>query len=716
MPTCRLLVPGLLAAAAAGFTGDAPAPILDASFADGAKLVSHWDASIYGKLWNDPVLARVREQWKAKLDEMEAGLGFKPLEALAAMKGGGLRLSGFAKDKQQVPLPKLQLECDLGEFTAKLLQIVRAANQEPGALADLTVAGASEALAVEAKNLQLARFANLLLIGFNGAPTDLRPWKPAPAQADVQLTMDGTRYTDALGQLLTPESWAELGASLKPVSRFISTIDYRLDLVPEGMQEKLVSHAPPFATLPADRDLLGRLPAKTLLALAMGIDGPALWKELRAPLLAQAAKASGAASPEAAENQLNQQLSGLGMTCTVAQLVEGLRGSLLLAVTPGAPFPAVTVALPRSAALDQVLGVMMKQLQVVAPTEGQAAMLPLPGLPVPLQLAFDKTHWLLTSDPQLAESWLGGKPGGWADSAAGRAALAKAPKNASLIGASDTPAVLGALTNFVAMGLAQNNAMEPKDKQAVMQGLAKAAALASTGWLVAYPDGQQAVVEDRGLIGFGPFIVAMVAGVSTRTATSGSVGNEAAAAGALKSQVFPAEVQFKGGMYLDQDADGSGEFGFLSELGGVRPTPNAKAGVLQLIDPRLTGGTSGGYDFAVFLPDGKGGALSDPAQDGPRPANAGAAKEQAKHFVAYAWPSLAGSGGRMFAITEAGTVFSAPASGQPPAWNELFGGGGWDAAPSWPRYQPKARARAGGNGAPPAGGAAPAGKPGATDF
>lgn len=164
--------------------------------------------------------------------------------------------------------------------------------------------------------------------------------------------------------------------------------------------------------------------------------------------------------------------------------------------------------------------------------------------------------------------------------------------------------------------------------------------------------------------------------------------NEAAAAATLKSGIFPAEIQFQAMPLLDQDQDGVGEYGLLSELSGRRGVGRLAPGEVRLLaGPLAMGDSANRYRFALYLPDGNGGALAEPAGPGPRsmPGTAALAQQE-RHFIAYAWPVDAASGRYMFAITESGVVRYARRQEQPPAWNAAMGGAGWDADPVWPPF------------------------------
>jgi len=377
-----------------------------------------------------------------------------------------------------------------------------------------------------------------------------------------------------------------------------------------------------------------------------------------------------------------------GITHSVGDFVEGCNGTILFAVTQGMPFPGVTLVLPRSPAFDELVTVLLGKIQLQPPAEGSAMSLPIPNMPLPVQLACDAQHWLITSDVMLGSQWPAGQPGGWADSAAGKAALAKAGDQAFAIGSSDTPTIIRTIIPLLQMAGIGNGDMEPNERQALMMALNKLAMLASTGWLVVRPAGEGVVMEDQGLMGISAIMGgAVLAGMSRSAVTQRSGQDEANAAQTLKSTIFPAQIQFQSGVYMDQDGDGVGEFGLLDELSGERPTGRAAAGTIKLVPAELEEDTQA-YCYFVYLPSADGSTVEAPEEKTEaRAANAAAAKAQARRFVAYAWPADETAGGKQFAITQAGIVYVSPYTGGVPTWNALFDNGTWETEPTWPQWK-----------------------------
>ena len=154
--------------------------------------------------------------------------------------------------------------------------------------------------------------------------------------------------------------------------------------------------------------------------------------------------------------------------------------------------------------------------------------------------------------------------------------------------------------------------------------------------------------------------------------------NQTAAIGTLRTLVA-SQSQFRGAAVVDQDGDGTGEYGYFQELTGaavprtvgdqmpadVRPGEYITH-VLGKVSPNGVA-TKSGYHYYMYLPDGDGGALGEsvPLPEG----DAGCADDQETRFICYAWPAAFNSSGkRCFVVTVQGEVFqtrNVDASGRP---------------------------------------------------
>lgn len=687
----RHLVPVLLATVCWG-ADPAPLPVAEVRLADGSTLIEHWKTGPLHRAWHDPAVQRLHPHLERALERARSELGVDPLEVLTALRDASLTVESAGSD---AALPAVRAQAVLGRFATAVLAKAR----EEGAQA-AQAAGSDEAVSQD--QVTLARFGEALVLAFNQPAA--APTAPGPASADLAAVVHWQGVVAMVRALAAKagKDGEEIAGMDKAFAQMLANGNaharYEMTLVPEGILERFVlDSAWNPSGKPVDRTLLERLPANTLMMVAGGFDGPGYWSMVKdqyttgkeAALLAM----------------IDQALAGAGVTTGTAELVQSITGTLLVALTPGMPAPGLTFAIPRSPALDQAVEAGLAKIQVQAPVEGDSTLIPLPAqVPIALNLARAPGHWVLSTDLGLLQGWLAGTPGGWKDSAAAKLALAKAPAEATLIGASDTPAVLRTIGGFLGMGLAMAEGLEPADKQAILTLVQKLAANASPGYLFAAPVGKEMVTEGRGVLGAaaGPMLVtgmAVGAVMGVRAATRAAGGgrsdapDEDVAVRTLKSAIFPAEVQFQAGGYVDQDGDGRGEYGFLGELGGAATV--AKGKTLKLLDEEVARGVKQGWSFAVHLPDGDGAAAEEPEEDEDRSAVPAAADRQERRFVAYAWPAESDHG-RMFALTQDGALYVAPFTGEEPAFDALFGGEGWDAVPAWDKYQamPKAKVKA----------------------
>ncbi|MBI4613809.1 MAG: hypothetical protein HY720_09380 [Planctomycetes bacterium] len=139
--------------------------------------------------------------------------------------------------------------------------------------------------------------------------------------------------------------------------------------------------------------------------------------------------------------------------------------------------------------------------------------------------------------------------------------------------------------------------------------------------------------------------------------------NEVSAIGTLKT-LSTSQEQFKMSAMVDQDSDGTGEYGFFQELAGTIPCRSSE----MLADPNFISSILGvtaakndgiaqrrGYYFVVYLPGPEGAVReTSPLAAMDDPAFADAAE---RHWIAYAWPiRFDRTGRRTFAVNDSGEV------------------------------------------------------------
>jgi prepilin-type N-terminal cleavage/methylation domain-containing protein len=163
-------------------------------------------------------------------------------------------------------------------------------------------------------------------------------------------------------------------------------------------------------------------------------------------------------------------------------------------------------------------------------------------------------------------------------------------------------------------------------------------------------------------------ILGIVAAIALPNLLSARLSANETAAIATLREVLTAQSQFQSRMVVDEDQDGTGEFGTFAELSAA---VGPRGGPPSTMPPILSSAfrtvnangevPKAGYQFKMFLPDTNGTGLPEIAGGG---APAGIDADLAETtWCAYAWPSqYEQSGERTFFINQQGQVMFARSS------------------------------------------------------
>jgi hypothetical protein len=670
----RILAPTLLTCALAAADG----PLAEAVAPDLGRTITRVEQGMWGKTWNDPALAGWRAQAASAAAEAKAELGMDVLAILRSAKDGRIVLDRLeAKDGKPDAAFQGQIRMGAAADTvwAALTKAVKAAKTSeavPGADAVITAENNGDLAAT------FARFKDVIAVGHPAAGLAVRP--VSALDADITVRLDQARLQAAMQQIQAEDNPAIAKAGADLMARhpeLFTELVWTMTAVPEGFHERIVSGANP-AAIPVDRAVLDRLPANTLAVLAAGVDGAKAW-DLFAPYVLDLItgtinqKGGEESTPDGLLSQADAFLQMQGLEFGVKAMVSGMRGTVVLAVTPSMPFPAVTLAVPRSPGIDALVRWALGQAGLEAPADGTPLPISLPNVPVAPTLIADKGHWLISTDGLVANAWASGEPGGFATGKAGAEALKRAPADASVIGASDTPAVLRTIAGFLALAPIQDR----KQKQQLMTAMNKLAGNAATGWLWSRSGTDKSEAELRGIAGSIALPAVIAAIAIPNLMESRTTAERAAAAATLKSGMFPAEIQFQAGGYRDQDGDNRGEYGLIGHLAGDTDEAVGPKRALSLViaDYQGVDPIRNGYQYRIYLPTAADNGSADPAEVNAA-TDPAAIDLREQWFVAYTWP--VDGEGKVFALTVTGMVYQADVEmvGEP-AWNSLFGDKGW---------------------------------------
>lgn len=624
---------------------------------------ARWDASLFGRIAAAPEVAPM---WAALRQELA---GNEPVKLLLATWPQTDRLSvqwqGVRDDR-----PVLRVAMS-GPSAATIAERLRG----DGLLAGLT------------RELPVASSGPTALVLASPGAVDT----PTPAiPGDLVLRWSGQQLAFALAG--ENQSAALLAGDLLADGSLAFTC------APEGLDMHLRLAAAPAGLVAADRAVLARVPATADAVLIAGLDGPAWWAAHKAPILAAIAQAAGK-TPTDIQLMATTPLTMVGVPGGLDDLAKTLSGTVVAYVDHGLP----TLGLPRNAELDALMGALLRLCQQAPPKPGEFRFVLIPGAltgradisPLGLAVGLDAAHWWLAFDSvgladQLAA---GARPIGFDAGEAGRKLLAAAP-GSHVLGAVRSRDLLRSLVPMIGLyaSIPERGRWAGPALHAVWRLVSEAGVdtivggPAQTGWEL------RSRGSAAGVLGTGAAPLAILAAIAIPNLLESRItANEAASAATLKSGIFPAQVQFQGGSYQDADQDNVGEYGLLGELSGRTRTNRMEAGQLRLVTGPLAKGpgfVSSGYNFAIWLPDGAGGAISDASDFGDRHGKTVEnANAQEQYFVAYAWPQSKDTGRRMFALCQDGQLRSLPWDGNAPAWNAVFGGADFTAEPVWPLYR-----------------------------
>lgn len=649
----RRLLPIL---AAACWAGEAEAVRIQLGPA--TTLETHWHGSVLGRVLADASLEPLRKRGLAWLERYGGGR----LHGTHVLQAGFAGLDGKGQ-------PRWAVQSDLGTRAPLVARRIAASFRFPRPIA---VPAADEAWLLD--GMVLARFGGIVAYG---RPVEQLPLAPFHADGDIAVEIGVPALLRALRDALEDRRPVLAGLFDLVAARW-SSLSVRADLTAEGSSWRGALLGDSAGLKTADRSLLARLPASAMAVMLIGIDGRRLWSS----------------SGRALASALAGAMQGLPDLRTV---IEGCNGTIAILLTPGVPYPGISVVLPHGPGLEDLATTLCRRMGVEPPAEGGNTFIVVPDLAIPLMLARSGGLWLLSSDAQLAASWGTAAASGFERTAMASTLQQRAPAAACVLLTCDGGAVLRSLMGVVNQAMALNREFDQTERHAVLSGAARLSAslMPAYQWAVA--------ARDRlDLAGGGGDLTWIAAPVLAAAWTipgwidNGAGASEVAAVTTLKSILFPAEMQFQAAGHIDQDGDAIGEYGLLSELAGRRPAGAGKVDPLQ--GPLATAETSQGYRFAVYLPDGLGGAVGEPDGLQPRPSIVGVgmapdADAQEQHFVIYAWPAEGEAGQRMFAIDQSGQVREHLWDGQAPAWNSLYDGGEWADEPAWPAVKRGARRR-----------------------
>jgi prepilin-type N-terminal cleavage/methylation domain-containing protein len=163
-------------------------------------------------------------------------------------------------------------------------------------------------------------------------------------------------------------------------------------------------------------------------------------------------------------------------------------------------------------------------------------------------------------------------------------------------------------------------------------------------------------------------IIAIIAAIAIPNLLSARLSaNESNAISTLRNLVT-SQAQFQSASNMDEDQDGTGEYGSFGELSGLSPLTRNGVGVATALNPPILPATfqtidangfatKSGYLFVIFLPNNAAAPVGQKDIAGGGPAPACDPDNCESMWCAYAWPiDLGTTGNRAFFVNQRGEI------------------------------------------------------------
>lgn len=419
-----------LTAVIALVAGEAPPPAIILTAPDAGRSAERLLAGPYGKIWQQPAVQKLRTELTALPGADPAWMGMvervREVRFELAMPTG----KAMAGTKPE-PIPRLALRLPAGQ--------------------DPAVPTGSA----------MRREGDWLLLGAEGSALAV-PAAHGPAEADLSVGIDLAAFA-----VLMPEADAATYRKVLGILGF-GRIDIRAEAFPGGVREQALVAGCKLPLRAADTAALAGFPVRPIGILAVGIDGKALLRQVHAI----ADQTGGSGGLQRGDAEMKAAL-GIGLD----DLLAGFDGTVVIASTPGVPFPGMTLSVPANAATDALVSALFERLEpgsgvrVLAQAKTQAIMIPLPpNIPLPVVVRRSATSWVVSTDQLLIDTLCADKPAPFPVEQVW-------PKSAGAVGLAwgDTRAQVQTLIGVLPMAMARVRDPEAKKWATLVQGALVAA-------------------------------------------------------------------------------------------------------------------------------------------------------------------------------------------------------------------------------------------------
>ncbi len=420
----RIISSAFIISFAVGQAMGATAPLNETVLPNVPKLIERFNAGPYGAIWRLPELAFMRDLIAEKANRFMQDTGVDFPTALADLRRVVIR-GGATQDAAGVPSSEKTIAFHFPHHAKAVQQALVKDTLKQKELFPSTLLGEWVVFGPVPKDVAE--------LAISGAPKD-KDRGDEKGEADVSSSMASTKLVEALNNpKLPPDMLAGLHAFTLPAM----TQSIRFDEHGTSEVTRLSDCHPPLMAV--DLRELSMLPPDQLMVGACGVDGARLERLLKAwsqdfPALAARLSAF-------------DQEADINGYSTWEPLAHGWKGTLWFAISPGAPFPTVTVGFSGSAELDAMMIKLAEAGQVnLADARKEAVVLPTPpNFPVLIQVRRTATQWVMSTDQRVMDAIESGTAGGWS--------IANVPKGSAPVGLfmQDNKAVVRTMLGYLPM-------------------------------------------------------------------------------------------------------------------------------------------------------------------------------------------------------------------------------------------------------------------------
>ena len=646
---------------------DVHSEVVTVTAPDFARTRERFASSVYAMIWQHPLLAKARAGLERESAEAEAKGRPSPLKVCAALSQAHFAFLGLSAEKMN---PKMRLQFDIGDYAESMWQYIAEKGEAVPA-----PAGADAAFLKDGGKERAARFASTIVLSTLADPVKV---EVAPSQHDFEAHARLNDVFEIIGTLPDVDKTALENARKSLKSELMQA---SVQIKENGILEHFFMDysGEPIPGV-VDLSIFEALPKECLLVGAMHSSGAFMKQQIQ--------EAGVEADP--AIRQIDMLLQGFGTS--YVDLIGGINGTVAFAVTPAAPFPALSVFLPRSPEVDALLSGLLAQINLPVPADGTPMALPIPNMPILVQLGKNDSHWILSSDAMHMQGLLNKTAATFAEGPLSAVMKQQAGAGCSVIGAYDTQKIIALVMQYLAF------IPDPEIKMQLSDLLLNIQQRVEPGYMVLNQVDKGFTYRAEGLFGGYFSVVPIIAAIAIPNLLESRVtANQSAAMATMRSAIFASQVQFQAGAYNDSDANGVGRYGFINELSGNVAVAGAEAGDIRLLVGPLAQpnepAQAVGYYFKVYLPHGKGRAFKNAKQI--RNAQLNDEGDMEMRFIVYAWPISSETGRQIFAMTQDGQIvvpeepynYEYDAVNMPP-WNLIWGAEGrWgDKLKGWKYY------------------------------